>query len=407
MLLEDEVGTVEKKDDESTLDHARACAQKRWVGSDAPVEVAAAALDVASRVTELLEGAGVPPPLPPVLFAPLPLDPTDIAAIMHINRQSKQGAKHRLSGGPGPLDQIQQQQQQQLQQQFNHHQQQQQQQLQLRQQQQQQQPGRDETEYKSAPAMKLSVPLFNHQELLSQPLANMYVNLLYDPNGKFRFVCSQDGLRFSSDEALSEHLDYLFLKNKEKMSRGEEIVSRSWFSSVDQWQTDYGALATPGAGDGGHTSSGPGGGAAVECDVHKLSHPQDAEFSRCALSGELFEVSWDEDEQDEVYKGCAKLLCQKTLCGPYADLWGKAVVCEGSPVGTEVRYVLLSAAALEAMLRAATATSLALALEGVAEKSRADVAAYLATVGERSDTQSVFVMTAPTAAGGEEAEAKE
>ncbi|CAN0183113.1 unnamed protein product, partial [Phaeothamnion confervicola] len=126
------------------------------------------------------------------------------------------------------------------------------------------------------------------------------VRALYDD---LPLQCGQDGMRFRTQAALDRHLDALFQRNRARKEQERGGASRPWFCSREQWVTDFGAKrggAASGAGAGGPTGGGVGGSEAAAAMASSVL--ADEHFQRCRLCGEPFDVFYDNDEEEWMYR---------------------------------------------------------------------------------------------------------
>jgi hypothetical protein len=168
------------------------------------------------------------------------------------------------------------------------------------------------------------------------------VHTLY---GGLKFHCKQDGRRFMTQAELDKHMDLLFQRRRAK--REAMGSSRSWYSTLEQWVTDYGGLSSNrsmargeprangshdgsglsmlekvaleamakagkggGAGDGGRSKAadnavkGGGGGADGPSRGFKPpTVPADESMSTCLICGESFDMFYEPEEEEWLFRG--------------------------------------------------------------------------------------------------------
>lgn len=138
----------------------------------------------------------------------------------------------------------------------------------------------------------------------------------------FAFWCKQDGTRFSTQVQLDAHMDLLF---RRKRARREQKggASREWYCTGEQWMTDFGRLGVPVAGQGDNIGDGTGvegvggGGAGDDDSVDgedgdpdgaDTCVPADERFTKCRICGERFDMFYDNEEEEWMYRNACYLL---------------------------------------------------------------------------------------------------
>lgn len=137
----------------------------------------------------------------------------------------------------------------------------------------------------------------------------------------FPFWCKQDGTRFGTQVQLDAHMDLLFRRKRARREHKGE-ASREWYCTGEQWMTDFGRLGLPasGAGDsgtdgvGGDGTAGAGGGEDIPDDGDDIDPdgaeacvPADERYTKCRICGERFEMFYDNDEEEWMYRNACYL----------------------------------------------------------------------------------------------------
>jgi hypothetical protein len=203
---------------------------------------------VSSRLKMFLDNADIPPNLPPILFGPLPLEPSKEFMTAHSNNVAAT----------------------------------------------------------LKPTLKLQKPKFRPEDLdrradrFTSIISNLY------KNQKYQYV--EDGMRFKSLTELAKHTDACLTKKEihRKQELANERVCRQWYCTSNQWVTDFSALNQGNINKNVVTtqSNGHGDGATTE----EFVVPADEYFTRCPVSTEVFETVWDEDEGAFMYRNAVKVL---------------------------------------------------------------------------------------------------
>ena len=146
--------------------------------------------------------------------------------------------------------------------------------------------------------------------------------------------CIQTGKRFMENAALQRHLDILY--QRKKMS-GENEQSRKWYIRADQWtqslqtlgegdaagegeEGDAGAFGGSGGAGGEGGEGGGGGGAAAPAAAMAHSVRADPAVKKCPLSGEKFDVFYNEEADEWHFRDALRLE------GPYQNLSAGTIV---------------------------------------------------------------------------------
>ena len=186
------------------------------------------------------------------------------------------------------------------------------------------------------------------------------------------WFCSQDGLRFKSLAELQRHTD-LFLERKKVQLRQQQAQSkgagavqryREWFCTAMQWISDFSLLSIEGDSSSGTAAQGgaalhpqnstggaQGGGGTGGGEQEEYVVPADELFTRCPVSREVFQCTWDEEEGEMMYRNACKVLLTPAadaalykIAQPATDDGGAAAV-EGGETGDngagEVRYLIV------------------------------------------------------------------
>jgi len=127
------------------------------------------------------------------------------------------------------------------------------------------------------------------------------VSMLYEEG--LPFLSTSDGRRFKTQIELSNHLDNLFRKSQleKTMERTEE---RGWHGSSLEWS---GVPSSAGKIDNeslGNTNSNQDGETEA---VEQTTVHADENRSRCVICGNPFEMYFDQEEGDHMYKNCREI----------------------------------------------------------------------------------------------------
>lgn len=130
----------------------------------------------------------------------------------------------------------------------------------------------------------------------------------------FPFWCKQDGTRFSTQVQLDAHMDLLFRRKRARREQKGE-ASREWYCTGEQWMTDFGRLGPPASGAGnmdgvggegtggaGVGGNGPDDGEELDPDGANSCVPADERFTKCRICGERFQMFFDNDEEEWMYR---------------------------------------------------------------------------------------------------------
>lgn len=139
----------------------------------------------------------------------------------------------------------------------------------------------------------------------------------------FPFWCKQDGTRFRAQAQLDAHMDLLF---RRKRARREQKGSaqREWYCTGEEWMTDFGRLGPPASGPtngaadgvGGNGGDGEGDGEngvmeGEDADELEANVPADERFTKCRICGDRFDMFYDNDEEEWMYRNA----CYITVTG--------------------------------------------------------------------------------------------
>jgi hypothetical protein len=120
----------------------------------------------------------------------------------------------------------------------------------------------------------------------------------------FRF---EDGVRFRSQLELNGYIDAVAEKRRAAL-RAEQhgaISRRDWYQGSSSWVSNLGSAQRENdSGDG--SASGKAGSSAA--DDREFIVPADEHFTRCPVSKEVFETTWNEDEGEFMYRHAARVL---------------------------------------------------------------------------------------------------
>lgn len=312
-----------------------------------------------ARLSSLLEGVQVPPPVPPMIFGLLPLEPSKefkaLAAVQHINTPAATTA----TGANGVV-----------------------------------------ASGSAASQAKIPMPKFRTDQLeRDSALKESALKALI---GSRPYISRADGLRFRTETQLAAHLDMLFARNRERkrVEAINERVFRAPFCTISQWVSDFNKLqvssvssSTSGAGkgkgkgsvdggdqqDGTSASVGGGGTATVSRDGLQADEERvllaDDYFPRCPVSKEVFEHIWDDEDGDIYYRNAVRVLLTEV-----AD---PQLFKHARPTGSQtpnVRYcVIHKSLVLDGWLEAGKATGLKNAVERYQSVGKHDLATDLLT----------------------------
>ena len=125
--------------------------------------------------------------------------------------------------------------------------------------------------------------------------------------GKFPYFCKTSGARLATEEEYNAHLDWVF-KKKMKSTAGnsdkdnDKIVSRPWYLNHKEWLS----LRSSGLKDNNGDGAVDDGLALVNAMLSKTTENQkviaDDNFKICPISKEKFELVYDEEIENWIYK---------------------------------------------------------------------------------------------------------
>jgi hypothetical protein len=290
-----------------------------------------------ARLSSLLDDVQVPPPLPPMLFGVLPVEPSKefkaLAAVQHISSSAA-----RTSGGGAQA--------------------------------------------------KIPMPKFRTEHLERD--AGMKEAALQALMGSRPFVSRQDGQRFKTEIELAAHLDALFARNRER-TRVEtmgKVVFRPPFCQLGAWVTDFNKLKVQTAEGGEEGAAGAGAALdGLQADEERVLLA-DEYFTRCPVSKEVFEDIWDYEDGDIYYRNAVKILL--------AEVADPQLFKNSRPTSRpSVRYCIVhKSLVLDGWLEAGRATVLRNAVERYQAVGQNELAAdLLAAAGADEAAQDdVFVL---------------
>eukprot|EP00898_Chlorokybus_atmophyticus_P003585 jgi/Chlat1/4227/Chrsp27S04311 len=134
-------------------------------------------------------------------------------------------------------------------------------------------------------------------EFRAEELKQRHQSVIDDLYSSMTHQCRTCGLRFSAQEPYSKHLDWHFLRTKRQKT--QKVSSRAWFVSTKEWLTGTATEGTDAAVSFFDTQEAE----APKEDATLSSVPADDTQDRCALCGESFEVFWNPDEEEWMFKG--------------------------------------------------------------------------------------------------------
>ena len=291
------------------------------------------------------------PPLPPILFGPLPLEPTAVFA--------QAIAAQRQQHNPN-------------------------------------QQGSSSSAAVAAARRARQAIRFGPVELGRPPL---------DPLRKLNtdrpFRWPEDGVRFKTQIELNAYIDIYAEKRRVAMrlEQSGTIQHREWYCHLDVWVSnlkgegaDMSSDGAGGAGAAGNKKSGGGkAGAAAASGGKEFIVPADEHFTRCPVSKEEFETVWNDEEGEFMYRHAVKVLVTAA-----ADA---AVYKLGQPTSqASVRYIVAhKRLVVDEWIGAGKAATLGDAVQRYQAMSSAAsrpelVQALRKAAGEGEDEEAVFVM---------------
>lgn len=171
-----------------------------------------------------------------------------------------------------------------------------------------------------------------------------------------------------------------------KQEQSNERTCRQWYSTVNQWVTDFSALV---GGVNKNQNQGPeSGDGNVNTVTEEYVVPADEHFTRCPVSKEVFETVWDEDEGEFMYRNAVKVLVTE-LADP--ELYKLSMSTEQDGVQYIIVHKLLVLDGWLQSGRAETLKGATLRYEAMG-RGNDKVTALLLAAGEDEDEDDVFVM---------------
>lgn len=320
-------------------------------GAGGSSKVRAIAGAIRDSLQRLLADANKAPPLPPILFGPLPLEPTAAFA------QAIAAQRQQLNPN---------------------------------------QQGSSSNAAVAAARRARQAIRFGPAELGRPPL---------DPLRKLNtdrpFRWPEDGVRFKTQIELNAYIDIYAEKRRVAMrlEQSGTIQHREWYCHLDVWVSnlkgegaDTNSDGTGGPGAAGSKKSGGGkAGAAAASGGKEFIVPADEHFTRCPVSKEEFETVWNDEEGEFMYRHAVKVLVTAA-----ADA---AVYKLGQPTSqASVRYIVAhKRLVVDEWIGAGKAATLGDAAQRYQAMSSAAsrpelVQALRKAAGEGEDEEAVFVM---------------
>ncbi len=208
----------------------------------------------------------------------------------------------------------------------------------------------------------------------------------------------QDGLRFSTLAQLKQHTDD-YLERKKLLQRrrdGSSLVReyREWYCSRTQWISDFNALSGGGGKEGAATGGSSGsGGELVAAAAEEFVVPADESFTRCPVSKEVFECTFDEEEGEMMFLNAVRVLVPEPSAAAAGDIG--ALFRLGRPTEeSTVHYLIVhQLLVLDSWLAQGLAASLRKAVERLEHTSGgADIVTRLRrAAGDDESEDDIFV----------------
>ena len=221
-------------------------------------------------------------------------------------------------------------------------------------------------------------------------------------------------MRFATQFDLKQHSEVVIAR---RLNRAKGLrESREWYCSCSQWVSDFNSLSAKGVlltGAAASITSAPAlsssgsratGGAAAEeeGDGEEYIVPADEHFTRCPISKEMFETTFDAVEGAMLCRNAVKvLIAPPSLLGSSAasvvaagDMDTAAVYNLGRPTEDEpeVHYCIVHKFVLDRWLARGQAASFANALERYRQSGGGDqVVELLKRAAEAEDEEDLFV----------------
>jgi len=165
------------------------------------------------------------------------------------------------------------------------------------------------------------------------------VGSLYDDG--MPHVCERDGRRFKTQRELSSYLDEVFRRSQASklMERADD---RGWFQTEEQWTGQaaqagaHGTAQDQAATEGGPShASAPDGGDACAGDGRPETVPADESRSRCRICGRNFDMFFDDEEGEWLYRNCREV--EVAGAGADAHVLVHGTCCDGLGAARVVR----------------------------------------------------------------------
>lgn len=200
--------------------------------------------------------------------------------------------------------------------------------------------------FQPPPPPRMSKPEFKlldfdrQPELKSRALRNLYEGRPHQ--------CFEDGLRFTNLQQLRQHTDGILERKKlmKKKSDRKEPQNREWFCTLPQWITNFqskvlgatGADVTSSGQPGGSSSGATVASAVIAEAAEEFVIPADENFTRCPISGEVFQAIWDDEEGEMMYRNAVKVLLPP---GSEPNLYHMARPVDGAGASTGIKYMIV------------------------------------------------------------------
>jgi len=154
-------------------------------------------------------------------------------------------------------------------------------------------------------------------------------------------VCERDGRRFRTQRELSSYLDEVFQRSQANklMERADD---RGWFQTEEQWTGQaapagaHGTSEDQAATEGGQPhASALDGGDACAGDGRPETVPADESRSRCRICGRNFDMFFDDEEGEWLYRNCREV--EVAGAGADAHVLVHGTCCDGLGAARVVR----------------------------------------------------------------------
>ncbi|OQR97477.1 hypothetical protein THRCLA_06933 [Thraustotheca clavata] len=122
------------------------------------------------------------------------------------------------------------------------------------------------------------------------------IRLLYDG---LPLICPGSGVRFATDKARSDHMDFLFHYNRAQRDRTKGGNSRPWYPNEEQWSTDFNAVSSNKESEVAAQQQET---EINKAQLDKFRVPVDNNITKCRICGETFTKCFDEEEEEWMYQ---------------------------------------------------------------------------------------------------------